>query len=467
MLNQFLLFFCLLFTLTSSFADALPVKQSQSFFSFADLHFDPFLSCKKQPCPLIQKLQAAPESQWSGILSRNDNSESTYGKDSNYALLKSALAAAHKKAQTTKAQFVLVLGDFMAHNYDKKYRQYTNDPTQAGYVNFIKKTMAFLTTLFNQAFPETDVYIVVGNNDTYGNDYSVEPHGDFFKDLSLNQASLIKDKNNRHQFQQDFPRGGYYAVNAPQQPGLRLLFLNSVLFSNKAKGPRLQQAASEQLAWLHKELTQAQQKKQQVLIAMHIPTGVDVYTTLFIPFSIVEFWKPVYSQRFLDEVKRASSVVLGVFQGHIHADAFQILSTADHHALPFNGIPSITPIFGNNPAFKIYTYSLPVIRLVNFSTYYLPLNDNQQWQKEYDFDVAYQLNHGGEMIKGMLQLGPTGELAKHYKTYYAVNRNTQPITKDNKWLPYYWCAIHGLTAKDYRDCLSVNAALKLSCRLKP
>lgn len=434
-------------------------NKTQQFLSLADIHFDPFIFCSEKPCPLIQKLRATPAEEWSEIFASSGSSEISYGKDSSFTLLESSLAAAKKEAKTARVQFVLMLGDFLAHDYDTKYRKYSGDKTKTGYAAFVKKTMEFLGAELNQAFPQTDIYWVVGNNDSYETDYSMEPKGLFFKDLSKMEASLVKNKKNKQQILQDLPRGGYYAVTAPNQPGLRLIFLNSVLFSRKAKGPELKQAAEDQLSWLHKELSLAGQKKQKILIAMHIPIGVDVYTTLFVPFTIVEFWKAPYSQRFLDEIQQTPAQIMGVFTAHIHADTFQILASPHHKPIPFTGTPAISPVFGNNPGFKIYSYSAPGLQLVDFSTYYYSIKNKNNWEKEYDFDEVYQLNHSsGEMVNGMLQLQPKGELAERYKTYYAVNSNSQPITKYNKWLPYYWCAIHGLTSSDYQNCLSTIGA---------
>ncbi|HSW71024.1 MAG TPA: hypothetical protein VLH77_03485, partial [Gammaproteobacteria bacterium] len=341
------------------FSLAIPAsaQTTEQFLTLSDLHFDPFLSCQKQPCPLIQKLESAPISQWQSIFSKEDHSVSAYGKDSNYELILSSLKAASTEGKAANLRFVLVLGDFLAHNYREKYLQYSDNKTQAGYLLFVQKTLAFLNAAFLQAFPQCDVYMVIGNNDSFGGDYNVIPEGAFFKDFSQQGASLIHHQANRQAFLQTFPTAGYFAVNAPSQPNLRLIFLNSVLFSIKVKGQRLEHAASAQLDWLHQELQQAAQRKRKVLIAMHIPTGIDVYMTLLSPFRIAEFWKTAYSKRFLTELQQASSEIIGVFQGHIHADSFQILSTAGKKPLPFTGTPSISPIFGNNPAFKIYSYS--------------------------------------------------------------------------------------------------------------
>ncbi|HSW70373.1 MAG TPA: metallophosphoesterase [Gammaproteobacteria bacterium] len=458
---QLLIFSFVFFLSFSAYAELSTKKlsQTQAFLVLADLHFDPFLACKNKPCPLLTSLEEAPITEWKGIFLQQDRTVMRYGKDSNYYLLESALAAAKKEAELAAVSFVLVLGDLLAHDYEQKFFSYSSFHSEAAYQSFVKKTLAFLEQEFNHSFPKTDVYWTVGNNDSYQEDYAVEPGGLFFKDFSLIEAPLIKTKNNRSSFLREFPRGGYYAINAPRQPGLRLLFINSVLFSTKATGPQLEEAAKEQLEWLDQELNQAQKRQQKILLAMHIPLGIDVYTTLLIPFSLVEFWKPVYSQRFLAELSQTAAELLGVLPAHTHADAFQILSLAHHQALPFISTPSISPLFGNNPAFKIYRYSLPDLRLSDFTTYYLALDKKQGWKKEYDFSEAYQLKEGEDLSEAILQLQPQGSLAEHYKVFYAVNSNSQPLTKYNKWFPYYWCAIRNLTAATYRSCLGEKFSL--------
>jgi sphingomyelin phosphodiesterase acid-like 3 len=224
------------------------------------------------------------------------------------------------------------------------------------------------------------------------------------------------------------------------------------LFSNQAEGKNIDTTASNELSWFHQELEKATKKHQRVLIAMHIPMGIDVYTSLFNPFRIVEFWKSSYAQQFLADIQNFSSVIMGVFPGHLHADVFQIYRT-NGEAIPFTGTPSISPIFGNNPAFKIYSYSTKSLRLVDFVTYYYSLNGNKQWEKEYDFDEVYRLKQSDpNIVSGMNLLKPLGELAEKYKIYYSVNTNSQPITKYNKWFNY-WCAVHSLTVNEYRKCL--------------
>jgi len=363
---------------------------TKNFLSLSDIHFDPYLSCTQKPCPLIQSLREAPVEQWEYILAKDDTSTIAYGKDSNYPLLVSALKAAKDQAERHKIQFILVLGDFLSHDYDKKYYQYSNDKSATGYAHFVKKTLLFYQAQLKQAFPNTSIYWAVGNNDSDHRDYFQEPWGSFFKDMGATAAPLIQDEKGHLELLSQFPHGGYYALDLPQEPHLRLIVLNSVLFSSKAQGPKLDQAAKQELAWLHQQLEEAAKDKKTVLIAMHIPTGIDVYASLFIPFEMVEFWKKPYSQDFMNEINQHNHI-LGVFTGHIHVDAFHVYAKGDK-LIPFAGTPSISPIYGNSPAFKIYSYSEPAIRLTDFLTYTYSLN-TKQWKEGSDSQVKSANNH--------------------------------------------------------------------------
>ena len=330
-----------------------------TFITLADLHFDPFFSCHdKTPCPLIRQLKAASYQQWPSILNVYRNEASQYQQDTNYALLSSSLAVAKKAAEERKVKYVIVLGDFLAHEYRVKYKKYGNDKSFSGYQAFVKKTMGFLTDELAQTFPNIDVYAVIGNNDSYHGDYVSIARGQFFKDTSTMWATLIKSKDNRERLQNVFPIGGYYAVTVPRDPHLRLIILNTVFFSYKAMAKNNDKSATEELTWLHNQLQSAQQQHQKVIIAMHIPMGVDMYATLQVHFfRLVDLWKLNFTKIFEADLKEFASEVVGVLSGHLHSSWSQEL-TIDNSHIPMSGTISISPIFGNNPGFKVYTYSL-------------------------------------------------------------------------------------------------------------
>ncbi len=428
---------------------------STHFISIADIHFDPFIACYNvaaKPCPLIQQLRETPTNKWAAIFSENEKLPSQYRQDTNYPLLASALAASKKMVEKNNSKFVVVLGDFLGHDYREFYKKYSGDKSFSGYQLFVKKTLEFLTIQLNQTFPSIDVYSVIGNNDGDRGDYFSDPNGKFYHEVADLWSQLIKNNVNRNKMQQSFKSAAYYSVELPGPSNLRLIVLNSVMFSNKAKGPNVNQAAEKELNWLHSELQHAKAKQQKVLIAMHIPIGIDVYTTLRLRlFTLVEMWQKKYSQRFQAELQQFYPEIAGVFAGHLHSDWFQIL-TFPNGEIPVSGTPSVSPIFGNNPGFKTFSYSNQKQQLEDYATYYYSLATNHEWDLEYDFNQIYQIGcQNCSIIHGMTLLQQTGLLANYYKCYYAVGTESQPIT--TKWDPYYWCAIRQINTGKYQECI--------------
>ncbi|WP_172622738.1 metallophosphoesterase [Aquicella siphonis] len=434
----------------------LPAETRQTrFLALSDIHFDPFVSCGyTKPCPLIEKLRRAPSVQWAGIFAEFDTHPAKYGEDTNYPLLTSALAASRHAAEKSGAKFVMVLGDSLGHNFRSDYKKYSGDTSYSGFQAFTLKTFEFLTAQLVAAFPNLNIYIAVGNNDSYRGDYVTQPGGSFFRDVSLLWSRLLSEPADRKTMRAQFPRAGYYAVTLSGQRDLRLIILNTNLFSSKAKGQGISQAARAELDWLHEQLLQAKNRGQHVLVAMHIPEGVDVYATLRTRLiRLISLWKNEYIQRFQAELSQFAPQISGIFAGHLHSDWFQVLTFPNGHEVPVTGVPSISPVYGNNPGFKIYSYSNATLQIADYTTYYFPLNGGQSWLREYDFKRTYAQNcHQCPVVDGMNRLRPRGILADYYKSYYALQTKSQPIT--TQWNPYYWCAIHHVKPEDYMQCLN-------------
>lgn len=428
--------------------------QHTGFLALADIHFDPFLSCAfSKPCPLIEKLMRAPSVQWPKLFAEYDKRAASYGDDTNYPLLISALAASKKAANSSQAAFVLVLGDMLGHQFRSRYKKYSGDSSYNGFQSFTRKTLEFLTAELMTTFNGLDIYMVVGNNDSYSGDYVTRIDGRFFNDASILWSRLITDPVNRQHMRAQFPHAGYYALTLPQQKNLRLIVLNTNLFSYKAKGQGIDKAALSELSWLHEQLQEAKKRGQHVFIAMHIPEGIDVYATLRTKlFRLISLWKSDYIRRFQIELDRYSTLISGIYAGHLHSDWFQVLSFAGDHEIPVTGVPSISPIYGNNPGFKTYTYAYPGAQIEDYVTYYYPLSAGQAWLREYDFKRTYAAScHRCSVTSGMNHLKPKGVLADYYQSYYGLQAQSRTI--DTHWNPYYWCTIHNVKASDYRDCL--------------
>jgi sphingomyelin phosphodiesterase acid-like 3 len=425
-----------------------------SFMTVADIHFDPFAECvQNTPCPIIHRLDEAPVSAWHDILATSDAMPHAK-QDTNNVLLQSALKALHDTAATSQPQFIILLGDVLAHKYVDKYQLFSTHPSDQNYQQFVKKTMAYVLCELQKQFPNTTIYLVTGNNDSYQGDNTFDVKGAFFPDTAAFGAQLIQNKSNRNLMQNEFSKAGYYALDIPEQPALRLVALNSNIFSPYAHVSD-NTAASRELDWFEQQLQQAHARKQHVLIAMHIPVGIDAFASLKQnPFKIMEMWQPQYTQRFNQDLNQYSELISGILNGHTHSDSFQIIHTASGAKIAVSSTPSISPFNGNNPGFKAFTYDTQSLQLQNYVTYYAALAD-LKWRQEYDFNMVYQKdNVNSTLLNGFESLKPQGELANRYQLYYDTTANTDPI--HHTYNPYYWCQVHAITATDYQHCMATQ-----------
>lgn len=437
-------------------------KVMASMLAVSDIHFSPFGSCVNgsYPCKLIQQLQSAPAAEWASILEQYDTaSPSQAGHDSNVALLNSTLNA--MKALPDNYRFVLLTGDLLAHNYQQKFQQTTGDKSLQDYQQFVNKTYQYLQLQLQQAFPHTSVFIALGNNDSYDGNYYSNPNGQFYKNLAQTWQNLILDPNDRMAFEQTFPKAGYYAITLPTKTKKtnKIIFLNTVLFSAVAIGPNIQTAAQQELDWLQQQLQAAKQAKQHVWLVYHIPNGVDAYYTISKQATTM-LWQPQYNEAFFKILNQYPGTIAGLITAHIHMDGAELIHLRNRGRLTDTFIPSVSPIYGNNPAFKVYNYNPLSLRLNNYQTYYLNL-PNSSWALEYDFNKIYQpYCHPCRLLNGYSTINQTGWRAERYQKYYAVSTDSQYITQ-GYWLPYYWCALQHQTKKGYEQCVkAVNTTNK-------
>ena len=424
--------------------------------AISDIHFNPFAGCglvTLQSCPMAETLDQSPVSNWDAILAAHVTKMTTVGHDTNYLLLQSFMQEISQLKQTDHPIFVLFLGDALAHDFRIRYILTTHQKSKASYDRFVAKTMQYLTLKLKGALPDTDVYPVVGNNDSYTGDYDVVPEGQFFKDSAKLWSGLILTPAGKKSFLTNYPQAGFYAFTLPEQSQYKVLVLNSVLFSSRAQSPAVARAARVQLAWLQTELQTAKVQHQKVLIAFHIPIGIDVYKTITSFFTRVqEFWMPAYTQAFKKILGDNTNVVTGILAGHLHMDSFEILTTNSVDKIPVSIVPAVSPIFGNNPGFKMYRYDASTFKLNNYETYYYPLNTDKKWEKEYSFEAIYQHEcHDCEVLKGMLTLTTDHLYLYFFQKFYSVGR--EPLYQEPKWLAYYWCSIRTITRPTFETCL--------------
>ncbi len=131
--------------------------------------------------------------------------------------------------------------------------------------------------------------------------------------------------------------------------------------------------------------------------------------------------------------------------------------------------PSISPIFGNNPGIKIFTYNAKRFLPEDYIVYDLNLSakdSSPAWQKEYDFNAAYQTQghspkNNPNLNKELDRLANNidfkmGKYAEDYQHYYEANSpEDSPILHH---YANYWCDVENLTIADYENCMKNNVS---------
>jgi hypothetical protein len=200
------------------------------------------------------------------------------------------------------------------------------------------------------------------------------------------------------------------------------------------------------------------------MILLHIPVGTDVYATLSkdsleTPEEVVEFWKSDFPPAFLDAIAPHEATIRGIFAAHTHMDQFLLVPLADSGTLTFEHVtPAISPLFGNNPAFEVFTYDRDDLAVSDYTTYYLPVagaseEDPPSWQVEYRFSEAYSVPDFS--VPTLTELWPhlrgAGDPKMLYERYYDAGNEAATDFSDDNWFAY-WCAIGAVTASDFLTC---------------
>ncbi len=390
-----------LLAISATSASAAPARQ---FLIVSDLHFNPFADPT-----LVADLAAAPASRWESILNRSKPAAySPYGQDTNWWLLQSALDA--MRATLPHPALVMVTGDLLAHGFPQAYAAATHDSDRQHYRAFVLKTVEFLAWELRRRFNRSQILLTPGNNDNECGDYDIEADGPFLGDTAHLAGKLARA---RGQFSDEWKTLGSYTIQPRAIRSLRILSVNSVFFSNKyqaasfANGcsPVDSTAPARTLTWLASELAQARQAHEKVWLMLHIPPGIDGYATMMqyrrmaaapptaspskdlCSQAIVPMWKPVWTARFDSLLREYHDTVIATFAGHDHTDDFRVIDGGGEFVLID---PPISPIYGQNPAFRVVTFG-DGGALAGQSTYYLTNllaaggSTPGSWMREYTF----------------------------------------------------------------------------------
>ncbi len=425
----------------------------------SDIHFDPFSDSK-----IVERLNAVPAERWRSVFaSAGAIPFSYYGSDTNYPLLESALEG--MRNETDAPDVVIIAGDFIAHDFRKKFQATVRGRDERAYDAFVDKTILFLANEFRTAFPHAKFLPVVGNNDSYCGDYESEPHSPFLAHMAMAWQPSVSPAD-ANAFISQFSIGGYYAVPLPIV-NARAVVLNDVFWSRKysnACGDKSADPGGDELAWLKNTIGNGLQRSPSWVIE-HIPPGIDVFATLnesgANAGSVSMMLADRFNDGFLSIIGNPDANVAMAVAGHTHMDSFRVIGpNPSSPVAPMLVVPSISPIYANNPAFMTIDVDsasaavndVRVFVLDGLSALARDPKFPSKWRREYDFGSVF--SHGTIDANRLLDVEQSmfgdGRLQLRFEQFYDSQSGRAPIV-DSTWRSY-WCGNIALTATAYIAC---------------
>ncbi len=426
------------------------------FLHVSDLHFNPVADAA-----IVPRLIAAPVEQWTTILRASKNTAFwEKGKDTSFPLLTSMLAA----AQGPTYDYVLSTGDILAHDFKDGFLKAGG--AEGEYAGFVSKTMRFVNRVLKQSFPGIPLIATLGNNDATCGDYMLTPGDPMLAAVGRNLPVVARHP----QALRDYIVAGSYAVPHPKVPNHDIVVLSDVFWSRNyrdACGQSGSDPGSATLAWLEWTLFRAKLAGRTVSLAMHIPPGIDSYSSSrnnACPLQVTSFWQEAYARRFLALVDLYKDQLRLGFAGHTHMDDFRVITDASGAPLMATRItPSLTPLFGNNPAFTVMLYSRTDASVTDYATFYLANlakvgpRTAPEWKLGYTFKDAYQLPGYDAASLAVLskRIRADESVRATFMRYYAVESGRSSMNSSN-WTAYA-CAQTAMMPDAFQACACPNA----------
>ncbi len=398
----------------------------------ADPHFDPFRDVSKVP-----RLAAAPVDQWSAILGEPAApSDAKAFRDlqtacnegsvdaANDLMLSAFHAAAQKNAEGAPA-FVLLAGDLLVHRFDCRYEKLLGHPaaapgtkyddaeahpasgTATGVMLFAQKTISYIALQLHASFPHTPVYIALGNNDSGCGDYQLNEGDPLLSGTGSALAGgwIGASAADAAKASADYGRLGSYSLPlpAPLLKG-RVLVLDDLYLSgryNTCKGKPDSAAATDLIAWVDRQLTEAEHRGEFVWVLTHIPPGINTYATNVNGINVCAGKAPVtflQSTSLTAVLARHASAVRVMVAGHTHVDEIAVFGTDETHStgsFPVKGEPSVSTVSGNPPSFVLASVDTRTGTLQDYTLHQassaVPLTpaSSLTWRTAYDFRTTY------------------------------------------------------------------------------
>ena len=467
---------CLLFSLLCSCglrADSHQPQSKKTFLIVSDIHFNPMADAS-----LVVKLAAADPEQWEAILAQSKNTAfSQYGEDTNWWLLQSALDA--MRATMPHPAFIMSNGDMLAHHFPQTFTNATHDEDREDYRKFVRKTLQFLALEFRKRYPDTAIFVTPGNNDNECGNYSIYAGGDFLHDTAELTRNLAHGDK---ELVESWEALGSYDIPNPAIHGMRIISMNTVFLSEMYKAADFKEgcaivsspAPTELLTWLESRLASARQAHEKVWLMFHIPPGIDSYTTIhkyqallkgkpnandekLCASAIVPMWVPKSTEEFDKLLEKYQDVVVASFAGHTHSDEFRVINAAAKEPQFVLVSSAISPIYNQNPGFRVVTFANDG-SLRDNTVYYLTNllfasgTTPGEWKREYTFSEQWKLPKldGASLATLYTRIQSQPSTGDEWLRLYNVSSSAAYLPVNA--LLGFACAIEGLDPDSYSEC---------------
>jgi len=385
----------------------------QTVIAISDVHFDPFYDPS-----LFASLQSAPVTEWAGLF---------------------ALSA------TT---------DILVQDFSSIFHLLAPTQDEAAMKAFALKTVTFVVQQIRASLGTTPVYFTLGNWDSYAGSFGLLPNDPFLADTAaVFYDGFLAGAADRVTFEPTYRAGGYYAAEVPGS-SLVVVGLNTIFLAPQSPSST-EAAVAQELDWLDATLDAARASGRPVWLLMHVPPGGDLATTGSDVDPQGHITQPTMMLQagpqdgLLAILAAHRDVVTAAFTGHTHMDEYRLA------AIALQGIPGVTPLMGNSPAFKTFTVS-PDTTLEDYVSWTLDLGSpSASFQPYYTFSTAYGL--ADPLATSLPALLPQlrsvpGAQAGYRDRYGSGHAPSKPIT-DLNW-PVYWCGIAFLGQDGLTNCVN-------------
>lgn len=431
------------------------ITSSESFVAITDIHFTPFYDPE-----IFDALVRAEAEDWSTIFSSSSiKTIPSWGQETNYPLLVKTLDSASLAVDSDP--FLIFLGDILAHNFREQFFALFGSENEEALRTFVFKTFRFIMLQFRERFDSAPVFFVLGNNDSYAGDYSLVTGGRFLDDTAEPFYDLLlKEVADPAEFFTTYKEGGYYSA-LPRGEKVMFICLNTVLFSTHRP---LADEGWEQLEWLEQTLARAEAEGRIVWLLSHIPPGPDVYDTVSRYMDetghiseVGLMWNREYLDRFLEITARYQNIIKISFGGHTHMEEYRMsFSNEIEPDLLMIINPAVTPLFGNNPAYRVFNMDADDWELLDYRTEAIALqNHAQDYETLYVFSQAYGSVTPLAVALSALYPELFSDRAKEdsFRRFYYAGHNEASNIKDLNW-PAYRCAVGNMNPDGYMDCVN-------------